>query len=80
LTLATVDGAGKRIGVLLINLAGPGTVTLTGLPGRAKVDVVTSDAAAQEKQDSSKLRVSDKGDVTFPIAQESIVTLALSVR
>ena len=72
--LATVGPRRNQFSVLLVNPAGAGRATLTGLPPGAAVSVVTSDAAAPRPA-PSRQRVDAAGRLTISLPTRSVVTL-----
>lgn len=80
LALATILGNSKQISVLLINTAGAGTVTVSGLPPRGRLTVTMSDETSQERVDDSHFRASGQGDVSIPLTARSVTTIAVRGR
>jgi hypothetical protein len=73
--LATVGPKVKRFGVLLVNPAGAGQVTLTGLPAQAPVRIVVSDVKGQGRSDRMARRTDARGQVTVSIPMRSVVSV-----
>jgi O-glycosyl hydrolase len=73
--LATVGRNPREFAVLLVNSAGAGTVTLSGLPAGSKVKIVTSDKSAQLQAEGTPFAVDAKGNLQVTMPVRSVVTV-----
>jgi len=72
--LATLGPSKARMALLIVNPAGPGTVTVTGLPvGAARIETSTG----EEQRRSSQARVAGDGRMTLDVPTRSVVTVVL---
>lgn len=68
----------KGIKTLLVNPIGAGTATLSGLPIKAMVTLVTSDQNGQLRSDRMARRTSAKGELTVSLPARSVVSVAVT--
>jgi len=72
--LVTAGPDRGRFSALIVNPKGSGSVTLSGLPANADVQVIASDKASQGRSLGS-LKVSVSGSLTLELPSRSVITL-----